>query len=63
MGNIRDGLDITKTKGTIDGPELPIKILIDDIEQVVIEAEVQNAGVPRLFSYKLTPFPPSHYTE
>lgn len=56
--------DLNKPNGTaIDGPQLPVKILIDDIEQVVIEAEVQGADVPTYFTYKLTPFPPSHHVE
>ena len=67
MAKVRDALtpkDFNKPNGTaIDGPELPIKILIDDIEQVVIEAEVLGAGVPRYFSYKLSPYPPSHHME
>jgi len=55
--------DFNKFNGTaIDGPELPIKILIDDIEKVVIEAEASGC-VPRRFSYMLTPYPPSHHME
>ena len=68
MAKIRDALtpeDFNKPNGTaIDGPQLPVKILIDDIEQVVIEAEVYYPDTPYFsYTYKLSPYPPSHHME
>ena len=59
MEKLRDALET----GHIiihDIPQLPIKILIDDIEQEVIKAEPAGC-VPRQFIFKRRPYPPSHH--
>ena len=62
MGKIRKSLAREDAEhGTlIDGPQLPIKILVDDFDQVIVKAEAHGT-VPRYFTYTLYPYPPSHH--
>lgn len=50
-----------------DCPKPPIKILIDDINEVVIEEQMVIeclAGItPNRYGYKISPFPPSHHLD
>lgn len=62
----RDALrneDFNAPGGTsYDCPQRPARLLIDDIEKVIIE-RVPAGTVPRYYNYALSPFPPSHHID